>query len=242
MQAELEQIIRRSPPDTAVFIPAAGELHTDHRTLRRLALAALAAAGRSDLLVLESPEYNAYVSMTYDPRQAIRHIFSSIPILGRLTPREPRKARAAFACGGASMILAPDAKRLARKEQMLRAYTSEDGDLLVSLFGHPDLYRQIADPEQAQRDSPRGYVQFGFRRVGASVIGLWLTVYAGVFAASAGLVRAIFRLPLPSGAISVAVSVLAAGLAAVAIMRCRSMDRRLFYAFATLGLLIAAWR
>src|SRR5205823_11256296 len=92
-----------------------------------------------------------------------------------------------FPNGTRPSMLPPDENRLDRKRQMLRKFASEDGELLVRLFGRPDLHQRIYDLSAAIAASPRGYLRIGRRSLGISLIGFWIASYAAVFLLAAAI-------------------------------------------------------
>lgn len=191
-QRRIEDIIRCSPPDAVVFIPALGESHVDHAALRQVALKAVLAAGGGRTL-LEAPEYNPYYSLRYSPWKSLSYLARSLP-LGRRwwAGRLPRVAPA-FACGGGEIRLSPDRDRLAMKKTMLRRFASENGDLLVKYFGFPDRYRRIRDPQVALDSVPRAYVRIGSRFLAPSVLMLGFSfpgaILLGLWTLACGVAR-----------------------------------------------------
>jgi len=168
-RAWLTALLRQLPAGGVVFLPAAGESHVDHRGLRRLALEAWRDVGRTDLLVLEGPEYNDYVSMLQSPEKTLTAIASRLPLLARFRPAHP--AWTGFAEGGAYWTLPHNEQRMQRRRQLLSAFVSEDGPLLVHLFGWYERYRPVTSAEAGlAREPPRGYVALGGLHRGASAI------------------------------------------------------------------------
>ena len=178
-RAWLGGLLRRLPAGAVVFLPAAGESHVDHRGLRRLALEAWREVGRTDLLVLEGPEYNDYVSMLQSPRKTLTAIASRLPLLAHFRPAHP--AWTGFAEGGAYWTLPDNEQRMQRRRQLLSAFVSEDGPLLVHLFGWYERYRPVINAEAGlAREPPRGYVALGGLHRGASaILGLAALAEAG---------------------------------------------------------------
>jgi LmbE family N-acetylglucosaminyl deacetylase len=167
-KAQLVEIISALPQASAVFVPAAGESHVDHRTLRRLALEALKSVGRADLHIFEAPEYNPYVSLTRMPKKAFVHVIAAIPVVRRWAAAMRRKTAAPeeFPYGPRAMIMRPDQNRLERKRRMLEMFESEGGPQLVRAFGGSWRFRRIDDLDAAMNDQPRGYLPVGAYRIG----------------------------------------------------------------------------
>ncbi|HEV8292543.1 MAG TPA: PIG-L family deacetylase [Tepidisphaeraceae bacterium] len=173
------ELIAAMPKDSAVFIPAMGELHVDHRTLRQIALQALKQTGRDDLHIFEAPEYNSYLSLLRMPRKTFIYILAGIPLIRRWAGEMRREIAAPeeFPSGPRATIMPPDAARLERKRRMLEMFVSENGQKLARVFGGSGRFRRITNIEAALRDRPRGYLPLGAYRVGMmSLAGIlvWL--------------------------------------------------------------------
>ena len=175
----LREVTERLAPGTAVFIPAAGESHVDHRTLRKLSLEAIHETGRSDLRILEAPEYNDHYSLLRCPWRSLIYVASNIPFLGRWVGSDCTWTRAGFVRGGPPLVLPPDPARLEKKRELPRQFRSEDGELLVKYFGHPDRFRPVDDVSAARNLPERTgrYFRFDERHLGASVLLLWLSLW-----------------------------------------------------------------
>jgi hypothetical protein len=76
---------------------------------------------------------------------------------------------------------------------MLRMFASEDGELLVSHFGRPDLHRSIDNLNRALESSPRGYLRVGERWIGVSLVGFWLVCYAAIFMLAAAVMQLVAK-------------------------------------------------
>lgn len=224
-RAWLGGLLRQLPPNGVVFLPAAGESHVDHRGLRRLALEAWNEVGRRDLLFLEGPEYNDYVSLLQSPAKTLAAIASRLPLLARLRPARP--AWTGFAEGGVYWTLPPDEQRMNRRRELLRAFVSEDGALLVHLFGWFERYRPITDPVAGlAKEPPRGYVALGGLHRGASAI----LALAALAEGAAALGWALSCAALHRGAWGWAVvAALALGGAALGARKRAKLEGRLLY-------------
>jgi len=235
--ARLAELVRELPADAAVFCPAAGETHVDHRLTRKLTIEAVVGSGRSDLTLFEAAEYNDFYSLYTSPERALGYVASNIPGLARFVPERFKRGRHGFASGAAGFGLSPDAERLAKKHAMLRAFASEDGELLVRLFGVPDLFRPIARDDLAMPEQVRGYITLGGRQLSWSTVALWLGLLGLVFGISGLAVELAAR-----GFDSVRYVSLAAGaLGAVLALRPRlSLERRLAVLSGAAGLLLGA--
>jgi LmbE family N-acetylglucosaminyl deacetylase len=145
-----KSLILTMPKDAAVIIPASGESHADHRTVRQLALEALCDSKRSDLIVYESPEYNDHLSLLHSPERTMRTILRHIPGLSRIIA--PYAGPAGYVEGSAGLTFR-DPARLSKKKELLMHFASQDGNVLVGFFGNSTLYRVLdlagvkAEPE-----------------------------------------------------------------------------------------------
>jgi LmbE family N-acetylglucosaminyl deacetylase len=222
--ARLADLLRKLPRDAAIFVPAAGETHVDHRTTRRLAHAALRASGRTDLIVYEAPEYNEYHSLLHCPARTLRAIARSLPLLARRVSDAPADTRPGFVHGGRAYELPPDAARLATKVALLREFRSEGGDRLVHLFGHADRFRPVGGP-CCESDRPRGYARIGANYFGPAALALWLAVWNAALSTAALAVYLLFGF---CGAwLAVGLAGFVGVLVIRAILRSRQGDRRL---------------
>jgi LmbE family N-acetylglucosaminyl deacetylase len=171
VRAGLAGILREAPAGAAVFVPAEGEDHGDHRLLRDLSIEAIASTGREDLVVFDCPEYNSYYSILRAPRRTLAFLSSRIPLAGFYRPGADA-TRAQTICGDLGGSLPPDEGRLLRKREMLGRFVSEDGPLLVRLFGHPDRFARHR-PDAARRAM---YLRFGEARVSMGLVSLWALI------------------------------------------------------------------
>ncbi len=149
------------PADAAIIVPAGGETHVDHRTLRALVIDALGRSGRPDIVTYEVPEYNALLTLSHTPGRVMRAVLLRVPVFGRLAGAQGGSH--GFG-GGEGWMQFSDADALGTKLTMLRAFVSQNPDLLVRAFGGPTRYREF-DP----RD-PRSLREFPLRW---SFLGHW---------------------------------------------------------------------
>jgi len=186
----LLDLMQKMPSGGAVFLPAPGESHIDHRALRQLALEAWKLSERVDLCFLESPEYNDYLSVLQAPEKVLATLIKAIPGLsfwGQWRGRLGRQPWAGFAAGGPFWELPPSKARLEKRQDLLRAFASENGELLVRLFGGFERYRPLRDADTGLRDEPpSGYLYLGQYHRGVSAILVLV-----VFAESVGLLAAV---------------------------------------------------
>jgi LmbE family N-acetylglucosaminyl deacetylase len=223
----------------AVIIPARGEIHVDHRNLRRICGDAIADSKRNDVLILESPEYNDFVSFVQGPQRALSFVLRSLPFGSRLLKHYFGHAN--FVDGGRAYWFKPG--RLQAKKDMLRHFLSQDVKSLLAWFGHPTLYRETTLPLSREVDLPRGFVLPRVRAVvGASVIVAFALISTTGFAALFELAR---WLPLgPANSSRLVFFAAAAGIGLAYVLRL--MKRQVSFITAcfvwasTLGLLCGA--
>jgi len=150
----LSNKIIRLPISPIVILPAAGELHTDHRTLRKLAINAIFNSNRHDIEVYESPEYSNYCSLICNPFGAIRNILRLIPIGRRVAKyvnwgtSYPHYSTFRFG----AMKPPYDEQRFKLKCEMLSAFKSQGSEKMIEYFGKPDVYRQLIVKRELDED------------------------------------------------------------------------------------------
>lgn len=176
----ITEVLSAAPPDASVFLPAEGESHCDHRTLRTTAYEALGRIDRTDLCVYECPEYNHSYSLFSSPVRTIFAIGRSIPILSKLVPRKDGLGRADTVFGGPAWRLPACADRLEMKRAMLRRFVSEDGELLVRYFGYPDRFRPIPHERWGVDGASWKYARVRERRLAWSVVVLWVVLWVSI--------------------------------------------------------------
>ncbi len=229
--------VRRLPAGSNVLLPAAGELHADHRALRAAALQAIELAARPDLVALEAPEYSPYVSIGHMPGAAARILLSAIPLAGRVAgPAIPQGPT--FFAGDAGFVLPPDAARLERKRALLRAFTSENaGEVLVRLFGFPDRWRAVAPAPDAL---PGGFMALDGRMISPGLGACLIALDGGMGALAMALGRLAVGWSGHAGVAGVVVAVLGLGAILLAFLRPRSRARRWLLLCVGCGLVAAA--
>lgn len=237
---ELERQMRALGRGAALFVPAATEEHVDHRLLRRLALEALHATGRRDLAVYECAAYNAYISFVQAPGRALREAFSAVPGVAGLLRRRAHPW-AGFGSGPPPVELPRDRERARRRRDLLRMFASEEGELLVRLFGGTERYRPIADVARALVEPrPRGYLRMSGCYWSASALVVLSAVLALV-GLLAGALTGAFVLAFGSRPVAIGLVVALACLVAGAGLRLGlSRPRMLVHAAAALGIGSAA--
>jgi len=234
----LQGLMSQLPGDAAVFLPAAGEAHVDHRALRLLALEAWRDLQRGNLTFLEGPEYNDYLSLLQAPQKVWSVLAAALPFVWRYFRREI-PPWTGFAQGGRFWTLPPDDGLMRERQNLLRGFASENGELLVRLFGHHERYRPIPDPEVGlAEEPPRGYVLVGGHHRGFSAL-LLLLVCAEAVGGGAWLASRLLLQRAGYGTGRLALS--AAGLGAIlsGARRTVKLDSRVLYWALALGVLAA---
>lgn len=148
-QSKIEQIISNTilslPIKSVVIMPAAGESHIDHRTLRKLAINAVLTSNRHDIEVYESPEYSNYCSLICNPFGTIKNLLRIVPGARRIAKHinfdtlYPHYATFRFGV----WRLPFDEQRFNLKCEMLKYFKSQGSEKMVEYFGRPDIYRSI---------------------------------------------------------------------------------------------------
>jgi len=155
--SKLREAVARLSPGSVVVVPAAAERHVDHRTLRRIAIAAIAACGREDLLVYEAPEYSNYISLVCNPFRALRVLLGLLPVVWRIAGRVTLDAPYAYCptFGLGAVRFPADESRLRLKGEMLSTFVSQG--TLQAAFGRPDVFRRVrVDKAARQKEVPFG--------------------------------------------------------------------------------------
>jgi LmbE family N-acetylglucosaminyl deacetylase len=226
----LAELVTALPAQSALIFPAAGESHADHRLARRIAWEALRAANRQDLTLLEAAEYNDLYSLRSSPARTLRYVLGSLPMLGRITG-DRRPPRHGFA-NGDGLCLPRDDERMATKLSMLRCFVSENGEMLVRLFGWPDRLRSTLAIAPDESETLHGYMSVGQRRLHWSTLTLWLALYLGAFAGSASLaIAGMARAPVAR----FVVAGMLCGALVLALLRRAPLERKLMLAVVAAG-------
>ena len=176
--ARIARLVREANPGTAVFLPAAGESHADHREIRRIGLRALNESGRRDLVVLEAPEYNPYLSFVRSPPKAFQYLVKSVPLVRRFARYFHRSGFPGFVHGSHAYRLLDAGEIHQEKLKMLRGFVSEGGELLVRHFGWRNQFRPVRWQDSSiDENLDIYYARVSERWLGLSVIGLWFSIY-----------------------------------------------------------------
>ena len=178
----LEQIVRELPPDALVLVPASHEEHIDHRNARSVAIKACNKAERTELAIIETPEYNSVISLRADPVHVMWLILSQFPLVYRWLPE--RKVSSSFLSGPSGVKIS---KRAAfdLKLGMLQSFESQDPELLTRYFSWESRYRPLNKP------SPTMPLLGGFADIAALVFIALLTLTSfamGIWSAELGAV------------------------------------------------------
>jgi LmbE family N-acetylglucosaminyl deacetylase len=188
-RATIQNIILTLEVGAAVFLPAAGEEHVDHRMMRRLGLEAIVSSRRHDVLVLEAPEYNATLSLVRSPTKAYRYLLGCMPIVRRLTSTGGTPCFPGYIRGERAFVLG-DPRITQRKNALLSFFASENIEKLVRHFGYQNQFRKVVFPI-SQSDERFGltFVKIGRFRLGLAIAGLWVAMYMLSFGVSWYLVE-----------------------------------------------------
>jgi LmbE family N-acetylglucosaminyl deacetylase len=179
----LQSVIVALPEGAAIIIPADGESHVDHRTVRKLSLEAIAASQRHDFLFYETPEYNTFLSLIHSPKRTMCTIVRHVPLFNRIV--ESYAGPPSYTEGAAGFVFQDTPRRLATKKRLLGFFPSQDVALLIHYFGYATLYRKVSMLKTMQAGAkPWRFVAFG-SYCDASVLGMgivlliitWLTSY-----------------------------------------------------------------
>jgi LmbE family N-acetylglucosaminyl deacetylase len=175
-RSEIAKSLKSLVRGAAVFLPAEGETHSDHRLLRKLAIEAMQSMDRPDLMILEAPEYNPYVSLWRTPVRGILTIIwlMQVPMLRKIVRNAIISCPASFVRGCAGLVRPNDPFRLAKKLELYRFFVSENPKLLVRWLGHPDLYRPLV--RFSPSEEVRGYISVPPLKFGFSILALFTSL------------------------------------------------------------------
>lgn len=221
---------RKLLPQACVLIPAEGESHIDHRTMRNISLLALQRSDNAQKIALyEVTEYNSYLSMLQDPLAVLNKLARTLPLLGRVVPK--RQAAPGFVSGPPGRrIYNPSA--LTAKIAMLEAFHSQDPALLRYFFGVPSRYRRIKVPADAMKPANTRYFDFLEAKSDTSVLVFFALVVSSVFGFFLMLAQV-------GPAVAVILGLLLAGALLITLMRRRYASACLFGA-GCFGLVVGA--
>jgi hypothetical protein len=202
-------------------------------------LEALLDVKRDDLIVYESPEYNAFLSLVHCPERTARTIIRNIPLLGRLI--KGYTGRPNYVSGPPGFVFRDKPQRLAKKKELLTYFSSQDGELLNYFFGYETPYRRLERSEY-RRGSPKSFCVSAFggccdpsalALALALIIATFLTAHEiarGLTIALSPLIALDKYLALLGGSLAIAYSVLK-------LRRAVNLEKSLFVWAAALGLI-----
>jgi LmbE family N-acetylglucosaminyl deacetylase len=236
----VKSVISSLPEKAAVIVPARGESHVDHRTLRKVSLEALVESGREDLLIYEVPEYNSFLSLVHCPERAIRSVLRHVPGLNRVV--KPYEGSPNYVSGGTGFVFRDTSKRLAKKKELLAYFSSQDGNLLIRLFGYETPHRELTlFVGLSERDGAVGFSAFG-GYCDLSVLELGSTLLVIIFLTTHEITEGLISLLSPLLVMDKYLALLGGLVAAVyfirRIRRTASLETALFAWAAALGLVL----
>jgi hypothetical protein len=196
----------------AMIIPAYGESHVDHNALRYVCLQAIREMRREDMLVYESPEYNAFLSLLHCPRRTIRAMARCVPLMTKFI--RPYLGPANYVSGPAGYTFRDSTSRLLNKITLLGYFSSQEPSLLIRYFGHKTRYRKLitsdvmnADKEPFSIRALGGYCDTSALLLGTAILLInilttnlfakWIIVESHAFV-SAGNYLAVFSVAVAS--------------------------------------------
>ena len=234
--ARIEEIVRNAELGTCIFIPAEGETHVDHRVIRHISLQAIKNCARSDLSVFEAPEYNNYFSFIQSPRKALRYFVSILPLNSYLSKFFSSNPFPGYARFGRAYWLPHVDSIHQKKNDMLRMFASENGDLLVSHFGWRNQFRPVKwTPTSSDEHFGIRYIHVGEQRLGLSVVGLCLSVYLLFFGVAWQLSQ--WLIDNVDGSTGLFLVVICIFTLVIIVLRGRKkVETQLFYAIGGLGM------
>ena len=238
----LTEFICSLPQNAAIIIPAEGKFHVDHVIVRNVALNAMANAKRDDVVIYESPEYNAFLSLEHCPEKSVRAILRSVPLLNRLI--RPYAGSATYVSGPPGFVFRDTRDRLAKKKELFRYFSSQNPDLLARAFGYRSKYR-IFRPSDKPREPSRRLCVLAFGGCcGPSVLALGIAALGVAFLTTHELANRLVLLLLPVFPIDKYV-ICFAGLITIAylirsIRRTSSLESSLLIWAVGLGLMLGA--
>jgi LmbE family N-acetylglucosaminyl deacetylase len=226
------------PGDAALIVPAEGESHIDHRTVRAVALEAAELSRRQDLVIYEVPEYNSFLSLTLCPRRAVHTMLRAVPGMNRLLA--PFAGPANYVRGRPGFVFRGDPNRLGEKRRLLRYFRSQDEDLLVRLFGYRTPYRKLSLSDLRRATDPKFQFHAFKHQCDISILALGISILALSFLI-AWQVAALLTASFPSIYLDMALFVIGAVVGAVYLIRCIrrrvALETCLFVWLVALGLM-----
>ncbi len=237
-RATIQTLILSLEVGAAVFLPAAGEEHVDHRMIRRLGLEAIVSSRRHDVLVFEAPEYNATLSLVHSPTKAYRYFLGCMPIVRRLTSTGGTPCFPGFIRGQRAFVLG-DPSLTQRKNALLRFFVSENIEKLVRHFGYQNQFREVVFPiSQSDERFGLAFAKIGRLRLGLGIVGLWLATYILSFGVSWYLMAQAIAAILSSNLALIVVMTLAPLLLLASIRIRAHLEPALLYVSSALGIIV----
>jgi LmbE family N-acetylglucosaminyl deacetylase len=232
-------LIQSLPNDAAVIVPAHGEGHVDHGTVRKICLEVILDSKRQDFIVYESPEYNGFLSVVHCPERTARTILRNIPLLGRLIKRYT--GRSNYVSGPPGFVFRDTPKRLAKKKELLTYFSSQDGELLNYFFGYETPYRRV-ELSEYRCGSPRSFCVSAFGGCcDPSALALALAVIIIAFLTAHEIARGLTTALSPMFAVDKYLALLGGSLAIAYLVRkdrrTVNLEKSLFVWAAALGLI-----
>jgi LmbE family N-acetylglucosaminyl deacetylase len=230
------------PENAAVIIPAQGESHVDHRTVRDVSLQAVVDSKREDLFVYESPEYNSFLSLVHCPKRTIRTVLRHVPLLNRFV--RPYAGAPGYVNGTPGLVFRDMPSRLAKKRELLSYFHSQDGDMLLRFFGYKTPYRRLARSDLVSERHTAFCVSVFGNCYDLSALALELTLLGLTFLTAHEVARGLTIALSPAVPVDKGLALLG-GLVASAygVRRFRgtaSLESALFAWAATVGLIVGA--
>jgi hypothetical protein len=110
---------------------------------------------------------------------------------------------------------------------MLRSFVSENGELVVRLFGYPDRFRRLHVEKWTEQNDKPFYIRVGKRYLSLSVIALWLFLWSLVGTIAAQLSARFNQLGTLPNAVTIAfVAMVVLVLLANALRRSHPLEKR----------------
>jgi hypothetical protein len=125
-----------------------------------VSLEVIVGSQREDLLVYESPEYNAFLSLIHCPKRAFWTVLRHIPLLNRIV--KPYTGPPNYVDGAPGFVFRDTPRRLARKKELLGYFPSQNVALLIHYFGYETPYRKVSVSERHRGPNKvRHFTAFG---------------------------------------------------------------------------------
>jgi hypothetical protein len=205
-----------------------------------LAVMAVIASAREDIIVYETPEYNSFASLLYSPERTIRRMLRYVPIVNLAV--RPYFGPSNFVTGPPGYVFKDTPKRLEKKKELLSYFTSQNPELLIRLFGHQTLYRPLL--VTAGWSEPRE--PFSIPLLGAfcdpTVVALAIAMLAVTFLTACEIATALSTaLSLPTFTFPALGGLLGIVYLVRKIRRDASLESAAFFWAVALGLIVAAF-